>query len=158
MSAQIIFGFCSNVHYLFHSLDLYGFVTNSSNILSFAVNASHLFDNQCYNISADFSVNNLCNYYTNYTDGILITLQLMSYNITDSVSIDGISTMYVLVKWPTKCIQASTSSTTTVISNGVIAAIILLVLTIVLLSMVSAIIAILVYRRKKIKEKLKMKK
>ena len=121
------------------------FIHNSSNILSFAVNASHPFDHQCYNISADFSVSNICDYYIDFVDGILITLQLMSYNITDSVSIDGISTTYVLVEWPTKCIQAFTSSTTTAISNGVIAAIVLVIVTI--LSVVSAISAIIVYQR-----------
>ena len=133
-----------------HFLDFSGFIHYSSNILSFAVNASHLFDSQCYNISADFSVRNLCDYYTNYTDGILITLQLMSYNITDSVSIDGISTTNVVVEQPTQCIQTSTSSSMTAVSSGIIAAIVLSIITI--LSMISAIVAILVYRRNTIKK------
>ena len=137
---------CSNVD----SLDLSGFIHNSSNILSFAVNDSHLFDRECYNISADFSVINLCNYYTNYTDGIQITLQLMSYNINDSVTIDGISTTNVVVEQPTQCIQTSTSSSMTAISSGIIAAIVLSIIT--LLSMISAIVAILVYRRNTIKK------
>ena len=132
--------------YILHSLDMPGFIHNSSSILSFSVNASHPFDHQCYNISADFSVSNICDYYSiDFVDGILITLQLMSYNITDSVSIDGISTTYVLVDWPIKCIQTFTSSTTTAISNGVIAAIVLVIVTI--LSVVSAISAIIVYQR-----------
>ena len=117
------------------------------------MNASHLFDSQCYNISTDFSVNNLCNYYTNYTDGILITLQLMSYNITDSVTIYGISTTNVMVEQPTQCIQASTSATATMtISSGVIAAIVLGIVTLFSIAGIFvAIVAIIVHRRKKIK-------
>ena len=41
------------------------------------------FDHQCYNISADFTMDSICDYYTNYTDDIVIKLQLMKYNETN---------------------------------------------------------------------------
>ena len=135
------------------STDLYGFITNASVILNFTVNAYGV-DYQCYSISADFSVDNVCDYYTNYTDDIFIKLQLARYNETDLVSLTDSFTADFIIQRPKECsMQSSTQSSTTAIASGVIAAIVLAIVTI--LSVGGAIGAILVYQRKTIE---KMKK
>ena len=140
------------------STDLYGFITNASVILNFTVNAYGV-DYQCYSISADFSVDNVCDYYTNYTDDILIKLQLAGYNETDLVSLTDSFTADLKIQRTEECSMQSptesptpstTQSSTTAVSSGVIAAIVLAIL--IILAVGGAIGAILVYQRKTIQK------
>ena len=132
--------------------DLPDFIVNYlSTTLAFAVHAFVL-ESQCYNISADFSMDNVCDYYANYTP---IKLHLRRYNESDLVSVNVSSTAAdVVIQWPEECsFQPHAKSPTTAISSGVTSAIVLAI--VVILAVVTAIGSILVYRRKTI-QKLKM--
>ena len=98
---------------------------------------------------------NFCDYYSNYTDDILVKLQLTRYNYneTDLVSLTDSFTAALVIQQPEECsMQSSPQSFTTAITSGVIAAIVLAIITI--LAVGGAIGAILVYQRRTI-EKMK---
>ena len=119
-----------------------GLITNTSSRLSFSVNNTHPHDTQCYNISADYSINNLCDYCH-----IMIESQLMRGNERDRVTIlNGSSTAEVVVELPESCMCLANPSSTSTISDGIIVAIVLSVL--VVLAIIITIIVILVYRKK----------
>ena len=124
--------------------DSSGLITNTSSRLSFSVNDTHPNDTQCYNISADYNINNLCDYCH-----IIIESQLMRDNENDRVTIlNGSSTAEIVVELPESCMCLSNPSSTSTISDGVIVAIVLSVL-LVLAIIITIIVVILVYWKKK---------
>ena len=124
------------------------------------MNDTHPNDTQCYIISADYNINNLCDYCH-----IMIESQLMRDNENDRVTIlNGSSTAEIAVELPESCMCLSNPSSTIIfgsprttfivdspsststISNGVMVAIVLSVL--LVLAIIITIIVILVYRKK----------
>ena len=129
--------------------DIMNFITNSTVILNFIVNA-YGFNRQCYTISVDFSVDNICQYYTNFTDNMPINLQLRIYNETDLVSVSDSSAADIVILWPEECfIQPSTQSSTIAIASGVTATIVLATVTLI------AVVAAICICQRKTKKKVK---
>ena len=135
--------------------DLSGFISNNLTTLNFSVNGSHQSSTQCYNISADFTVENLCDYYTDCSDYIQIESHLMKSNESDYVSILD-DTITIDVQRPMRCscpnptptpTLSSTPESATIISDGAIAGITVSVI-IAVLTILSICLAVILFQKK----------
>ena len=114
------------------------------------MNSANLSDTQCYNISVDFDVEDICDRSSDCSDIVLLS-HLTKTNKNDYVSlIEGRDTTELRVKLPEKC----TMSCLTPSSSTGLSVIIMIVIAIVLsLSVVVAIVVILaVYCKRKLKK------
>ena len=120
------------------------------------MNSANLSDTQCYNISVDFDVEDICDRSSDCSDIVLLS-HLTKTNKNDYVSlIEGRDTTEVRVKLPEKCTMSclTPSSSTDSSSSTGLSVIIMIVIAIVLsLSVVVAIVVILaVYCKRKLKK------
>ena len=133
-----------NVNNCVFLTDFSALISFTSSVLGFSVTNTSQYDIQCYNISADFSISNLCD----YCDAV-IELQLTRANQSDRVTIlNGSSTAEIVVELPESCVcQTTLSSTALALSDGAIAAIVLSVIILEVVT-VSFAVAVFVYCRK----------
>ena len=103
------------------------------------MNSANLSDTQCYNISVDFDVEDICDRSSDCSDIVLLS-HLTKTNKNDYVSlIEGSDTTEVRIKLPERCTMSCLTPTDSSSSTG-LSVIIIIVIAIVSLSVVVAIV------------------
>ena len=120
------------------------YLSQSSTNLSFVVNNENHSAKRCYNISADFKTEGICDLFKQSCSSLLLLTELSKSNENDAISIT-VGKAEIVVEIPDKCRCLAPPTSDNSNNDAVIAASVLSVL--VAIAIAGVIVVLIFYRR-----------